>query len=247
MKVMSKEESEAHYSQVLQGGLVGGTTGLVVGIAGVMGASRRWPAFRALTLPFRTFLAASPGTFGAIIVADRYSQAFQKVQDPRNFYVDTAQRAAEQARLRESSTQRFVEWCRTNRYTIVGVSWIASMVIAMAIVSRNRFLTTSQKLVQARVYAQGLTLAVLVSTAAFETHDARTGKGRWETVTVLDPNDPEHKHLIEKRVHHEGYEGEDLWMDMVAAEERRLDLQNKARAAREKRESETKKDTTTSN
>ena len=42
--------------------------------------------------------------------------------------------------------------------------------------------------------------------------DAKSGKGRWETVMVLDPADPEHKHLIEKRVHHEEYEGQDLWM-----------------------------------
>lgn len=67
---------------------------------------------------------------------------------------------------------------------------------------------------QARVYAQGLTLAVLVATAAFEVGDASKGKGRWETVMVLDPNDPEHKHLIEKKIHHEAYEGEDLWRGM---------------------------------
>ncbi len=29
---------------------------------------------------------------------------------------------------------------------------------------------------------------------------------------VLDPNDPEHKKLIEKKIHHEDYEGQDLWM-----------------------------------
>jgi hypothetical protein len=43
-------------------------------------------------------------------------------------------------------------------------------------------------------------------------NDAKNAKGRWETVMVLDPNDPEHKHLIEKRIHHEEYEGQDLWM-----------------------------------
>ncbi|KAF2966475.1 hypothetical protein GQX73_g7078 [Xylaria multiplex] len=96
------------------------------------------------------------------------------------------------------------------------------MGIALGMVSRNRFLSTSQKLVQARVYAQGLTLAVLVASAAFETADARQGKGRWETIMVVDPNDPEHKHMIEKRIHKEEYSGQDLWRDMVAAEERRL-------------------------
>jgi len=96
------------------------------------------------------------------------------------------------------------------------------MAIALGLVGRNPYLTTSQKLVQARVYAQGLTLAVLVATAAFEIGDAKKGEGKWETIKVLDPNDPEHKHLIEKKIHHESYAGEDLWRDMVEAEERKM-------------------------
>jgi len=83
--------------------------------------------------------------------------------------------------------------------------------------------------VQARVYAQGLTLAVLLATGLLEASDAKAGKGRWETVMVLDPADPEHKHLIEKRIHREEYEGQDLWKDMVAAEERRIEKQKQER------------------
>ena len=103
-----------------------------------------------------------------------------------------------------------MSWGRENRYSIVFVSWLASMGLALAIVGRAP-MSTSQKVVQARVYAQGLTLAVLIVSAAFEMNDAKRGSGRWETVMVLDPNDPEHKHLIEKKVHKEEYEGQDLW------------------------------------
>jgi hypothetical protein len=78
-------------------------------------------------------------------------------------------------------------------------------------VNRNRYLSGSQKLVQARMYAQGATLAALLTSFAFEGTDAAKGRGRWETIKVLDPNDPEHKHLIEKRIHHERYAGEDQW------------------------------------
>jgi cytochrome c-type biogenesis protein CcmH/NrfG len=85
------------------------------------------------------------------------------------------------------------------------------MVGSFTMVNRNRYLSGSQKLVQARMYAQGSTLAVLLASFALETSDAQKGKGRWETIKVLDPNDPEHKHLIEKRVHHERYAGEDQW------------------------------------
>lgn len=85
------------------------------------------------------------------------------------------------------------------------------MAIALGLVGRNPYLSTQQKLVQARVYAQGLTLAVLIATAAFEIGDRNEGQGRWETVKIIDPDDPEHKHLIEKKIHHESYAGEDQW------------------------------------
>jgi len=211
MKIISKEEEDAHYSVVVRGGLLGGSVGLAVGLAGVVGASRRYPAFRSLTVPFRSFLVTSAATFGAIVTAERYSINFQRARDPMNQYLDTTQRAAEEVRRSESSTQRFMDWGRQNRYSIVFTSWIAAMGLAMAMVGRNKYLSTSQKLVQARVYAQGLTLAVLIATAAFETADAKSGKGRWETVLVVDPNDPTHKHMIEKKIEKEDYEGQNLW------------------------------------
>ncbi|KAK8064816.1 hypothetical protein PG994_007454 [Apiospora phragmitis] len=229
MKVVSQEEETAHYNSVLKGGFIGGTLGVGLGLLGVIGASKRYPAFRGLTLPFRSFLVTSTGTFGAIVNAERYSIDFHKKNNPMNFYVDEATKLDQIADQQKTTSERLNDWGRQNRYSIVFASWIASMGLAGIMVGRNKFLSTSQKLVQARVYAQGLTLAVLIATAAFETADARSGQGRWETVKVLDPEDPEHKKVIEKRVHKEEYEGQDLWMDMVAAEERRIADREKAK------------------
>jgi len=234
MKVITKEEEDAHYSAVVRGGVIGGTLGLGLGLAGVALASRRWAGFRSMTLPFRSFLVSSGATFGAIVVAERASINFSKARDPMTGYRDASRRAFDDARAAETGEKRVLDWARDNRYTIVMTSWAAAITIAAVIVGRNKFLTTGQKLVQARVYAQGLTLAVLLATGALEMKDAKSGKGRWETVMVLDPADPTHKHLIEKRIHKEEYEGQDLWMDMVASEERRM-----AKAKEEKEKSKT--------
>src|SRR5947209_3734855 len=48
---------------VLKGGAIGGVAGLVVGTAGVLFASRRYQAFRQLTVPFRVFIPVAVGTF----------------------------------------------------------------------------------------------------------------------------------------------------------------------------------------
>jgi len=53
-------------SETLKGGAVGGLAGLGVGVAGVMGAGVRYPAFRQLTLPLRAFLCTSSATFGGM-------------------------------------------------------------------------------------------------------------------------------------------------------------------------------------
>ncbi|KAF7558300.1 hypothetical protein G7046_g5863 [Stylonectria norvegica] len=233
MKLLTKEEEEAHYKQILTGGSIGGTIGLCVGVSGVFLASKRWPAFRGLTIPFRTFLVTSAGTFGAIINADRYGIAYQRAQDPMSTYKDSSARGRALMRENETAYERFLQYGREHRYSIVFLSWLASMGIALAIVGRSP-MNTANKVVQARMYAQGLTLAVLVVSAVFEVNDAKAGSGRWETVLVVDPNDPEHKRLIEEKIHKEEYEGQDLWKDMVAAEEQRLAAKKQAQATASK-------------
>jgi len=222
MKILTKEEEEAHYQATVKGGSLGGVIGLGLGLAGVYAASQRFHLIQHLTLPMKAFLVTSSGTFSAIISADRASRAYQRATHPEEQYQDEAARQRQQIESGKSAFERAKDWGRENRYTIVGASWVGSMATAFALVQRNKFLTTPQKIVQARVYAQGLTLAVLIATAAFEIGDKNQERGRWETVKVLDPNDPEHKRIIEKRIHHESYSGEDQWRDMVEAEERKI-------------------------
>jgi len=228
MKILTKEEEQAHYNATLKGGFVGGIIGVTVGAAAVYGAHVRFHAFRQLTLPLKTFLVTSSATFASIVSADRASRNFENSRDPQRKYRDKASNELDAVHAQESTFAKFKDWGREHRYPIVTASWVASMGLALGMVGRNPYLTSAQKLVQARVYAQGLTLAVLVATAAFEVGDANKGKGRWETVKIIDPDDPEHKHLIEKRIHHEAYSGEDLWRDMVASEERKINERKKA-------------------
>ncbi|KAF2119179.1 hypothetical protein BDV96DRAFT_643324 [Lophiotrema nucula] len=242
MKVLTKEEEQAHYNATLKGGVLGGVIGTAVGTGAVLAASRRFHSFRALTVPFRAFLAASGGTFVAVIAADRASASYDIEHTPEK--KQAIEREHERERLlNEGKTvlTRAKEWAEENRYPIIFGFWVVSMVGSFTIVNRNRYLSGAQKLVQARMYAQGSTLAVLLASFAAEASDAQKGKGRWETIKVLDPNDPTHKHLIEKRIHKERYQGEDQWMEMVEAEEARMKDRKKAAAEKtHEKEKETK-------
>jgi len=200
---------------------------------GVYAASRRYPAFRALTPALRAFLITSAGTFSAIVSADSSGRAYENQRHPSRQYEDNQALLYEQIEAQKSTKEKTLDWLNKNRYSVVFGSWVASMATALGLVGRNPYLTGPQKLVQARVYAQGLTVAVVIISLAFETTDRRMGQGRWETVKVLDPNDPTHKHMIEKRIHHERYAGEDQWMDMVAAEEQRMKERDEANKRKE--------------
>jgi len=231
MKILTKEEEEKHYAATLKGGILGGIAGIGCGALAVYGASRRYSIINHLTIQMKAFLTTSSGTFAAIISADRASRAFEFTQHPEQQYRDEAARIQAEVQSRKSGWTKAKDLGKEYRYSIVGASWVASMAIALGIVGRNPYLSTTQKLVQARVYAQGLTLAVLVASAAFEIGDKNKGEGRYETVKILDPSDPTHKRMIEKQIHHESYQGEDQWMDMVETEERKMKEREEAAKA----------------
>jgi len=242
MKVLTKEEEQLHYNATVKGGTIGGIIGTALGGVGLYAANRRFPSIRALTVPFKAFLVTSTGTFVAVIAADRASARYDALYNPEKRAELAREREREQRLIAGKTTlQRAKEWAEENRYPIIFAFWVLSMGGSFYMVNRNPYLSGSQKLVQARMYAQGSTLAVLLASFAFETHDAKKGKGRWETVKVLDPNDPTHKHLIEKKVHHERYQGEDQWREMVEAEEARINARKAAaKAEQEKALSESK-------
>lgn len=224
MKILTKEQEAEHYHETLKGGAIGGFAGLGLGTLGVLIASQRSKFFRGLTIPLRAFLITSAGTFGGIVYADHYSRAYEKAVNPKaREYQERQTRLLEQEKAGKTFTERAMDFGRKERYKIVAASWVASMIAAFALVNRNKYLTGQQKIVQARVYAQFLTVGVLVATAAFEISDSRNETGRWETVKYIDPSDPEGKRILERK--HEivqGDSGDELWKDMVKAEEERL-------------------------
>ncbi|KAL3481911.1 hypothetical protein BJX99DRAFT_110739 [Aspergillus californicus] len=226
MKLLTKEEEDAHYRSVVRGGSIGGVLGLAGGYAAVMLASRRYHTIRNLTLPMKAFLMTSSGTFVGIIAADNASRAYEASQNQQRQWYDNREDRLRREELQGMSlSDRAMAFARRERYSIVGVTWLVSMVGSFALVGRNPYLSGQQKLVQARVYAQGLTLAVLVASAAFEISERRrvrreidaraegAAAGATAAGAVADSKTKEAEG---------GNEGGDLWKEMVAAEEQRL-------------------------
>ncbi|PLB36480.1 HIG1 domain-containing protein [Aspergillus candidus] len=207
--------------EVVKGGTIGTVLGLIGGGAGVLAAARRYPTIRNLTIPMKAFLVTSSGTFVGIIAADHASRAYEAERNQTvQWYENREQRLRDKELSSLSFVDRTVAWAKREKYKIVGATWIASMIGSFALVGRNPYLSGQQKLVQARVYAQGLTLAVLVASAGFEIADQKKGKGILDAKKKAEAAEKGQK--AAEVAQPEKEQSGDLWKDMVAAEEERL-------------------------
>jgi len=71
-----------------------------------------------------------------------------------------------------SITEKLGDWAERRQYSIIIGGWATSLGVAAAIISRNKYQTFPQKIVQARMWAQGLTIGLLIVAGAL-THGQR--------------------------------------------------------------------------
>jgi hypothetical protein len=173
----------------------------------------------------KAFLVSSSGTFAGIIAADHASREHENEQNAAyKWYENRGERLRAEENRGLSFTDRAAAFARREKYKIITATWIASMVGSFTLVSRIPGLSGQQKLVQARVYAQGLTLGVLCASAAFEISDQRRGRGLLDSKKEAEAMAKAQVEVEENQPVHQGGKphGGDLWKDMVAAEEERL-------------------------
>ncbi|KAI8462005.1 hypothetical protein BY996DRAFT_8384577 [Phakopsora pachyrhizi] len=178
MEVLTPAEEQAHYNAVLRGGTIWGATSLAGGLVGASALNRYWAGFRGLTLPLKAFAVTSVCTFSLIIGADRASRDFEDKalsasgigweDDALEHSLGLYDKSHELKRQRYqlmTGRARLLEHFKEYKYQYVLGSWAASMVGSFGFVATQP-LPFTQKLVQARMYAQGLTVAVVLASAA---------------------------------------------------------------------------------
>ncbi|KAF8554497.1 hypothetical protein OG21DRAFT_1484609 [Imleria badia] len=175
MKVnVSAEEWQLLDSVVLRGALEGAVASAALAVPGFYYLHRKSAWYRSLPLPLRVagvVMVVAPFTS---IQAERRSLEFERNRwsDSGKLELDRAA-AAEEARFSGlSTTDKALDWASRHQYSIILGSWALSMAAAGAIVAKDKYLTLPQKAVQARMWAQGLTIGVLIVAGAL-THKNR--------------------------------------------------------------------------
>ena len=153
------------FSAATFGAIKGGVIGLAVGLSG--GALLQWksPLVKNLTIPGKVFLLSSCAVAGFWIGGDK--ALLHYTRDPTVKHVDSTVTGAEQVAVKGPATFLGVEhrtWLKY-RYHIVGATWAGSVAGSLAWTLRQKHVRFSQRLVQARVYAQFVTIACLLGTA----------------------------------------------------------------------------------
>lgn len=196
MKIVSQEELAAHDNATIRGALEGTLASAAVAVPGFMMLNRRWAYYRALPLPLKVMGGVMIVAPCLAIQAERRGLEF----DREHYWVGAGKNemdreaAAEQAKWDALSTgEKVRDWATRHQYSIILGSWALSMGVAGGIISRNKYQSIPQKVVQARMWAQGLTIGVLVA-AGILTH-----RSRQETAVRRLPADHSWQTLLEEQ------------------------------------------------
>ncbi|ORX91180.1 hypothetical protein K493DRAFT_304309 [Basidiobolus meristosporus CBS 931.73] len=158
--VLTSEEEKEHRQRVTVAGLQGAAAGAVIGL-GVLALGRRnLSYFQTMTPRLRSYFVGYAVVGAAIYQGERvHFQVLREFQQ-----ADLIARGLESPKPAADSFD-WRQYVAEHRYGIIGTTWAVGMTASMFYLARQRYLTMSQKIVQARMYAQAITLISLTATA----------------------------------------------------------------------------------
>ncbi|ODQ82628.1 hypothetical protein BABINDRAFT_169863 [Babjeviella inositovora NRRL Y-12698] len=189
MKLLSDEESTAHRNATLIGCAKGAVLGAAISTSIFTLGVKRWPAIRRLNTSIKTAMCVMPPLACFSVWGELASLAFDE-----DFYQSEKKRQdmieAQKYWNAMDTKQKCIHTLSTNRYSILGASWVGSMWGSWALVNRDPIMTKAQKIVQARMYAQALTIVLLIGTVYLSmyeeehgiNHENNDSKNQWKRI-----------------------------------------------------------------
>lgn len=160
MKIISKEEVRDYTNAIYTGFAKGMAVGAVASL-GLWQAIKTRQIYRTMTATTRTFVfLALPIAFGTTNL-EWVSLKFD--MDTHKFGEGSEVALEEQRKIDELPLgQKIKYYAGENKYRIITGAWAASMAGSFWWVNRDRYMNKAQKIVQARMYAQSITIALLL-------------------------------------------------------------------------------------
>ncbi|KAF9782738.1 mitochondrion protein [Thelephora terrestris] len=174
MKIVSQEDLEKHDAATFRGAVEGIAAGLAISLPGSWLLHKRVPFYRGLPIQLKALgIILVVGPCYAIQAERRGVEYDMSTWQGTGKELLDEQEHEERKRWESLSTKdKIGDWALKHQYSLILGSWAASMGVAAAIIMKDRNQSTSQKVVQARMWAQGLTIGVLIA-AGILTHQVR--------------------------------------------------------------------------
>jgi hypothetical protein len=161
MKLASKDEVHDYTTAIVIGGLKGAAVGLGLSFGIGYWAKRHSSLYRAMTPTFKTFFFLVPVLGCGITTTEWASLKFD--MDTYDFGEGNKKLQEERKKFEQLPLLERVQIGANNhKYKIIVGAWAASLGGSFWWVNRDKYMTSSQKLVQARMYAQALTVVILL-------------------------------------------------------------------------------------
>ncbi|KAG0703927.1 hypothetical protein DFH29DRAFT_914729 [Suillus ampliporus] len=174
MKNLSREEIEEQNAATTRGAIEGGLIGSAIVAPAWYMLNRKWPAFRVAPYTLKTLGAV-------IIMAPLISirAEHRGLEFHRQHWTSIGktemekEKEAERARWAALSPKdKIAEWTAKHQLSVIVGSWALTMGLVGSKVMRDPLMSMPNKIVQVRLWAQGLTIGVIIATAAL-THSQR--------------------------------------------------------------------------
>lgn len=176
MKILADEEKNAHWNAVLWEGAKGTAIGLGASAALVFGVKRRYPQqFSHFSASIKAAMWAMPTVSVAAFWADEGSVKFDEAQYRGDFIENVEKQKLDQWEKLSFADKTFTK-INDNKYKIIISAWAASLWGSWHIVNKDKYMTVAQKAVQARVYAQAITVVLLLLTILLSMHEQKLKK-----------------------------------------------------------------------
>ncbi|QLG70773.1 hypothetical protein HG535_0A07150 [Zygotorulaspora mrakii] len=174
MKILTAEEIEAHRYHTLSGGVKGIVAGLLISGAIFKIVPLRYPKFnpKAMTYSVKTAMFITPPTLLAAICGEEASSKFDEIMYSSG--AESSQALEEHRRWKNLPfKEKLVEGLSNNRYKLITGAWAASLYGSWVFVNRDPIMTRTQKAVQARMYAQFITVLLLLASMGLSMYEQK--------------------------------------------------------------------------
>ncbi|KAF9140692.1 hypothetical protein BGX30_006130 [Mortierella sp. GBA39] len=186
-----EDNAEEKNSLILTAAAKGAGLALVTaGLVAFTGA-RYSHTYQTLSRPMKTFLLGSGVAATSILFADHARVHYEDRQLLRHLDQEAADKARAEIRAQRGVMAELNYQIRENRNMVVGVSWLTCMGGSLLYTFSKKGLTTTQRIVTARMYAQGFTILTMMAVAALELTDVPAPKkeiltDEWKAILAKD-------------------------------------------------------------